>query len=581
MLNAIRVFFTAPVYEGDPEKTLDAKTTHLASMALLVLGILSIPLIAFSEVEQTKTFGLISTTVSTIIWFFAILLVKREKRTAVKIIILSVNTASIYYSIITSGGLGRPTIIVLLFLLAAAHLFFPLRGAIGYGILLLVIASSIYGLQLTGIVLETQAVNTSQTLLLTFIFTVVASAGILAISSVNYQANIKMIQESERELRERNNQLNHLRDSLEQRVTERTVELERANNYNEKRARQFEAVAQVARLTATNEQIEELLPHLASVISGQFGFYHTGIFLLDDSRTNAVLRASNSEGGKRMVQRKHKLQVGQAGIVGFVSATGTPRIALDVGSDAVFFDNPDLPNTRSEMALPLHIADEVIGVLDVQSTEPNAFQQADVEVLSTLANQVSIAIQNAQSFERAQQLLQDAQRVSSIYLQDAWKILESERTLLGYRASGEELQAYTKPLSSVHVIKAIESKQTISEGGKNATLAVPIRLRDEVIGIMDIRTQNEHEWDVDEVDIVEAVAERLSLAIETSLLLKSTQKRAELERITSEISGKLGATSQFDTLLRTAAEELSRVLGGSDVLVQIQPVIDTSTNLES
>jgi GAF domain-containing protein len=337
-----------------------------------------------------------------------------------------------------------------------------------------------------------------------------------------------------------------------------------------KRARQFEAIAQVARATITNESWETFLPRLTSLISERFGFYHAGIFLLDEERQYAVLRAANSEGGRRMLNRGHRLQIGQTGIVGFVSATGMPRIALDVGDDAVYFDNPDLPNTRSEIALPLRIADEVIGVLDVQSIASNAFQEEDVEVLSTLADQVAIAIQNARSYETMQELLKEAQKVTGAYRQDAWRILQTEETGMGYRVSGDAVDPLTRPLTSLHVRKAVREKQTVAEGGKNASLAIPIRLRDEVIGVMDIRTQAEHEWDADEIDIAEAVADRLSLALETSLLLRSTQRRAEIERITADISGKIGATTQFDSILRTAAEELSRVLGGSEVLVQIQ-----------
>ena len=71
---------------------------------------------------------------------------------------------------------------------------------------------------------------------------------------------------------------------------------------------------------------------------------------------------------------------------------------------------------------------------------------------------------------------------------------------------------------------------TVAENGRNALLAIPIRLRDEVIGVVDVRAKSDHEWDEDEVDIAEAVADRLSLALETSLLLKSTQRRAEIER---------------------------------------------------
>jgi len=404
---------------------------------------------------------------------------------------------------------------------------------------------------------------------LTGIFIVIAF--LIYFSTTSLREAIYRASKSEESLRESNKKLQELNQNLEDRVSSRTAELELANQRNEKRARQFKTVAQVTRATTANENLESLLPRLTSLISDQFGLYHTGIFLLDDSREYAVLRAANSQGGKRMLERKHRLQVGQSGIVGFVSATGNPRIALDVGADAVFFNNPDLPDTRSELALPIRIAEDIIGVLDVQSTTSNAFQEEDIEVLSTLADQVAIAIQNARSFETMQELLKEAQRVSATHIQDAWQVLQSEESSIGYRIGENELSALAKPLKSAEGKKAMENKQTIAENGKTAVLAIPIRIRDEVIGVIDIRTSYEHEWDEDEVDIAEAVAERLSLALEASLLLKTTQRQAEIERITSDISGKIGATTQFDSILRTAAEELSRVLGGSEVLVQIQP----------
>jgi GAF domain-containing protein len=122
----------------------------------------------------------------------------------------------------------------------------------------------------------------------------------------------------------------------------------------------------------------------------------------------------------------------------------------------------------------------------------------------------------------------------------------------------------------MQINRAMSSREIVSETGKTPSLTIPIRLRDEAIGVIDIRIAEEREWDADEVDIAQAVAERLSLALETSLLLQTTQRRAQIERATSEISSKISASTQFDSILRTAAEELSRVLGGSEVLVQIQ-----------
>jgi GAF domain-containing protein len=403
---------------------------------------------------------------------------------------------------------------------------------------------------------------------MTFIF--LAITALIYFSTTSLREAINRANKSEEDLRTSNAELQELNKSLEERISNRTFDLELANRRNEKRAKQFEAIAQVARATTTNEDLGTLLPRLVSLVSEQFGYYHTGVFLIDENREYAILNATNSEGGKRMLQRGHKLQIGQKGIVAFVSATGTPRIALDVGSDAVFFDNPDLPDTHSEMALPLRIADEIVGILDIQSTEENAFQEEDIEVLSTLADQVTVAIQNSRSYEAMQELLKQAQRESGAYLQDAWQILQSDETSSGYRVFGDEITLISVPLSSAQINQATHSGHTVKQNGDNATLTIPIRLRDDVIGVMDIRNPGDHEWDEDEVDIAEAVAERLSLALETSLLLKSTQRQAEIERITADISGKIGATTQFDTILRTAAEELSRVLGGSEVLVQLR-----------
>ena len=407
-----------------------------------------------------------------------------------------------------------------------------------------------------------------------------AIATLIYFSTASLRDAIGRANQSEQALLATNKSLQELNLGLEDRVTSRTVELEIANERNQRRARQFEAIAQIARFTTSNQNLENLLARLTEVMSEQFGFYHTGIFLLDEDRSHAVLRAANSEGGKRMLQKGHKLGVGQTGIVGFVSATGNPRIALDVGIDAAFFDNPFLPDTHSEIALPLQTASEIMGVLDVQSLEVNAFQQEDIEVLSTLANLVTVAIQNAQSYERTQELLKEAQRTSGAYVHETWKSVQSQEARIGYLMAGNTLKPLSKPMTSPQILQAVVNKTTVVESGRNPTLTIPIRLRDEIIGVMDIRAPEEHDWDPDDIDIAEAVAERLSLAIETSMLLEATERRAEIERVTSDISGKISSSTQFEAILRTAAEELSRALGGSEVVVQLQsPETATDVNV--
>lgn len=413
---------------------------------------------------------------------------------------------------------------------------------------------------------------------LSYVF--LAIAALIYISTKSLRDAIGRANESEKELLATNKSLHELNAGLEGRVVSRTTDLELANERNQRRAKQFEAIAQIARFTTSNQDLENLLARLTEVISEQFGFYHTGIFLLDEDRSHAVLRAANSEGGKRMLQKGHQLGVGQTGIVGVVSATGNPRIALDVGDDAAFFNNPYLPDTHSEMALPLRTANEIMGVLDVQSLEVNAFHQEDIEVLSTLANLVTVAIQNAQSYERTQQLLKEAQRTSGAYLRETWKSVQSQQARTGYLMTGNTLKPLGKTIVSPQIAQAVANKTTVVDGGMNPALTIPIRLRDEVIGVMDIRAPEEHDWDRDDIDIAEAIAERLSLAIESSMLLEATERRAEIERVTSDISGKISSSTQFEAILRTAAEELSRALGGSEVVVQLQtPEASTDTNV--
>src|SRR5919108_140765 len=189
----------------------------------------------------------------------------------------------------------------------------------------------------------------------------------------------------------------------------------------QRRAKQFESIAHVARTISSTRNLDVLLSQITTVISQEFGFYHVGIFLLDTAKEYAVLSAANSPGGKYMLERGHRLRIGETGLVGFVTATGKPRVAMDTGADAVFFDNPDLPETRSEMALPLHVGEDIIGALDVQSTEPNSFLQEDINILSTLADQVSIAIQNARQFEETRKVLNESEVLSRQFIQTGWQ----------------------------------------------------------------------------------------------------------------------------------------------------------------
>ncbi len=355
---------------------------------------------------------------------------------------------------------------------------------------------------------------------------------------------------------------------LEQRVAERTAELTRANQQIEQRALQLETIARVAHTIGSTQDLDALLPQIASAISRQFDFYHVGIFLLDPRREYAVLSAANSEGGKKMLANNHRLKIGETGIVGYVTGSGKPRVALDTGADAVFFDNPFLPETRSEIALPLLAGREVIGALDVQSKEPNAFGEQDVNILTILADQVSIAIQNAKQYEQTQKALAESESLSRQLVRSGWQEFAKGRKLLGIRHSGARAtMLYAKKNGKGDA--GANDDESISKP-RSSSISIPIKLRGETIGTVDVRAPGNRRLDQDEMDIVTAIIDRAALALENARFLEESQKRVAKEQTIGEISAKISARSTIEELIKTAALELSRSLPGTEVAIQFK-----------
>lgn len=358
-------------------------------------------------------------------------------------------------------------------------------------------------------------------------------------------------------------------EGLEKSVEERTAQLLEANVNIERRAKQFQSIAHVARTISSNLELESLLKQITLTISREFDFYHVGVFLLDSAREYAILSAANSPGGQRMLARGHRLKVGETGLVGYAAGSGKARIALDTGADAVYFNNPDLPHTRSEIALPLRAGETVIGVLDVQSTQPNAFTEDDIVILTALADQVSIAIQNARQNEETRQALAEAQSLSRQFVRSGWSQFTKRQKLLGVRHTGAKTSLlYAR--NSKEAQEMLQSAKQVKAGLGGAVLSLPIKLRGEVIGSVDVRAPGNHQWDQDELDIINAILERAAIAMENARLLAESQKRAAKERTIGEISARITAQSDVEEVLKTAALELKRILPETEVVVQLQ-----------
>ncbi|HWQ05513.1 MAG TPA: GAF domain-containing protein [Longilinea sp.] len=368
-------------------------------------------------------------------------------------------------------------------------------------------------------------------------------------------------------------QLSTLINELEDRVRARTQELASQNKALMYRSRQLQTVADVARGIAGAQDLETLLTQITNLISERFNFYHVGVFLVDEKNEFAVLRAANSEGGKKMLARQHKLRIGKVGIVGHVTSTGEPRIATDVGDDAVFFNNPDLPMTRSELALPLTVSGQIIGALDVQSTESSVFTNEDIALFNTLADQVAIAIENNRLFSKTAIALEEAQNTHRQYLRQEWGHELAERQHSGFVFTPQGVVA-RDPEENAEVLIDGDSKLVISksEGDNRLTAAVPIQVRGETVGIIRVQDSGtEREWTEEELDTIQSVADQVAVALENARLFEQTVRRAEREKKALEITNKIRSTNDPKEMLRIAAEELQGALKASRAQIIMEP----------
>lgn len=345
-------------------------------------------------------------------------------------------------------------------------------------------------------------------------------------------------------------ELNLLVTRLEQRVQERTDDLTRKTS-------QLNAAAQVARQAAAIKDPVELVNDLVRLISSQFGFYHAGLFLLDENGEYAVLLAASSEGGQRMLARGHRLKVGEQGIVGYAAAQRRPRIALDTGADAVYFDNPDLPTTRSEAALPLVVRGKVIGVLDIQSENPQAFSSDDVEIFQTLADQLAVAIESARLFSEMEALVQQLQQTTG---EQSWRIWASQ--------TGRNIPAYQyTPLGIQPMSEVPESRDGTD------TMKTPLLLRGRKIGSLLMKRKGAGvNWSDQEQALVRELAAQVALALENARLLEDAQLRASRERSLGEITSRISSAYDVDAILRTTAQEIGRALGDTEISIHLREV---------
>jgi GAF domain-containing protein len=358
-------------------------------------------------------------------------------------------------------------------------------------------------------------------------------------------------------LEDANAELASMHRNLEERVDQRTSALNR-------RTAQLEAASFVSRQTSGILDPTVLLDEVVNLVSDRFGYYHAGIFLLDTRGQFAVLQAASSEGGKSMLGRGHRLEVGREGIVGYAAYERRARIALDVGEEAAFFNNPDLPRTRSEMALPLIVRGRVIGVMDIQSTEPQAFSTEDVSSLQSLADQTALALDNARLLAESRAALKQLESVTSESSYRVWRERLSSRQV-AYR--------YT-PLGT----SAVDAARDPAEGGasdESNTLRVPILLRGKELGRIALSRKGVgQQWTENELSLLADISTQLALALDNARLVQDLQERAHREQAIAQAASVFGQTTDMDTLLQLALREFHQLPAVEEVSVILKQTVN-------
>lgn len=383
-------------------------------------------------------------------------------------------------------------------------------------------------------------------------------------------------------------QLERERGRLEETVQTRTQDLSR-------RAAYLETTASIARDAAQVLDLEQLLPRIAALIADRLGFYHCGIFMLDAVGEYAVLQAASSEGGQRMLAHSHRLRAGSRGaaapspgpggaslggtqgepqsgaewegVVGYAITHGEARVALDVGADAAYFDNPDLPATRSEIALPLRAGDEILGALDVQSDEPQAFSAEDAQVLQTLADQVAVAISNARLFQQAEESVEAERRAYGEASRQGWiDMLRSahDRQSLGFRYTRQGVVPVPRDAPQEPGGEPAEPPEQ-----EPVKLMLPILHRGQTFGAIQAHKRGGGQWTAAETALMQTLADQLSVALESARLFEESQRRAAREQMIGEVTARMRETLDVEAVIKTAADEIYKAMELDQVVIRL------------
>lgn len=391
----------------------------------------------------------------------------------------------------------------------------------------------------------------------------------ISVGDLFYQADVRTGDERQ-DLAEAINlmakRLRELVEGLENRIQERTREVETRSLY-------LEAAAEVGQAASSMLDAGQLARELVEQIRRSFNLYYVGLFLLDETKTWAVLRAGTGDAGQKMLARGHRRKVGE-GMIGWCVANNQPRIATEVHDDLQRVSTLELPETRSELALPLRSRGQVLGALTVQSNRVNAFDPQLVTVLQTMADQVGVALDNARLFSESHLVVTALERANQELNRQTWT------SLIQHIGAGSAV-SYQADAHGVRKTKFQEEPVSQEDSEVLSVdlglFSIPIQVRGTTLGFLQAEKPLspdglKQDWTGDEKALIQSLVDQLGVALENARLYSATQQSAARERILSEITGKVRASTSVNTILQTAVQELAVALRLPSTAIQLRPL---------
>lgn len=408
-------------------------------------------------------------------------------------------------------------------------------------------------------------------------------------------------------------------------ISRDVTELVNTQNVAQRRADQLLTTSEIAREATTGTlDIDETLKRLVDLVKNRFGFYHSSIFLLDTLGQFAVLRESTGEAGAQLKAKGHKLAVGSTSIIGQTTSLGEPVVVGDVTKELNYYPNPLLPNTRSEMGIPLRIGETIYGALDVQSEEVDAFTQEDINILRVLADQLTVTIQNANLYTKTQQTLMRHRLLQQLTtaagqnitiedsirnaIQTLQRIFPQEKVTYLVSSSPETLKVSSfagyapealvfdkvsktqgligKAASELMAQSTLDTSNAdpgnLLTSDSRAVLAVPVSYGSRLMGVLVAESNEPGKFDENDQEIVTTLASNMASIIANIELVEQIRLQVDRQRQLYDITSKIRRSTDTETIMKTSLAEICNALNirkASIELLQDQAETETAGNV--